>query len=241
MIKENKLSTMGNYNSVFDDVVANHDEVARGQFIRKTYGHVAGALVAFVAIEGLLLSTSFAVDLATAMIGNWWAVLLLFFGATWLSEKLANSSTSLGNQYLGLGLYVLAEAVIFVPLLLMAQGYANSGSLLLQAFTVTTGLFAGLSLVVLTTKKDFNFLGNILAIGGMIAVGTIVAGMIFGFDLGLFFSAFMVVLVSGTILYQTSNMLYRYHTSQYVAASLGLFASFMTLLWYIIQIFLSRD
>ena len=227
--------------SVFEDVVANHDEAARGQFIRKTYGHVAGALVAFVLIEVVLLSTSFAGDLAMAMVSNWWAVLLLFFGATWLSEKLANSSSSLGNQYLGLGLYVVAEAIIFVPLLMIAQGYANSANMLLQAFTVTTGLFAGLSLVVLTTKKDFNFLGNILSIGGMIALGTIVAGMIFGFNLGLFFSAFMVVLVSGTILYQTSNMLYRYHTSQYVAAALGLFASFMTLLWYIIQIFMSRD
>lgn len=231
---------MENY-SVFEDVVANHDEVARGQFIRKTYGHVAGALVAFVIVESLLLSSSFAGNLASAMFGNWWAVLLLFFGATWISEKLANSTTSLGQQYLGLGIYIIAEAIIFVPLLLIAQSYANSGSLLLQAFTVTTGLFAGLSLIVLTTKKDFSFLRNFILIGSMIALGTIIAGMIFGFNLGLFFSAAMVVLISAAILYQTSNLIYRYHTSQYVAAALGLFSAFMTLLWYIIQIFLSRD
>lgn len=232
---------MENY-SVFEDVVADHDEVTRGQFIRKTYGHVAGALVAFVLLETLLLSTPFAANLATSMLSNWWIiVLLLFFGATWVAEKMANNATSLGKQYLGLGIYIIAEAVIFIPLLLVASSYANGGSMLLQAFTVTVGLFAGLSLVVLTTKKDFNFLGNIIAIGGMIAIGAIIAGMIFGFDLGLFFSVFMVVLVSATILYQTSNMLYRYHTSQYVAAALGLFASFMTLLWYIIRIFISRD
>lgn len=227
-----------NEESRFYDVVANHTEEARGAFIRKTYGHVALALFSFVIIEAMLLSAPFANSLAVALMGNWWMTLLLFMGATWAAEKMANSSTSMVNQYLGLLLYVLAQAVIFVPLLAVAATYANSGDMLLQAFTVTVALFLGLSSVVLTTKTDFNYLGKALQIGGVIALGAIFAGMIFGFNLGLFFSVAMVVLISGTILYQTSNMLYRYRTSQYVAASLGLFSSFMTLLWYVIRIFM---
>jgi FtsH-binding integral membrane protein len=65
--------------------------------------------------------------------------------------------------------------------------------------------------------------------------------MIFGFDLGLVFSGFMVLLAAGTILFQTSNLVHHYHTDQYVGASLGLFASLMLLFWYILQIFMSRD
>jgi FtsH-binding integral membrane protein len=51
----------------------------------------------------------------------------------------------------------------------------------------------------------------------------------------------MVLLAAGSILYQTSNMIHRYSADQYVVASIGLFASFMLMLWYIIQFFMSRD
>jgi hypothetical protein len=75
-----------------------------------------------------------------------------------------------------------------------------------------------------------------LAIGTFIALGLIIAGILFGFDLGLWFSAGMVLLASGSILYQTSNMVHKYNEDQYVAASLGLFASLMLLFWYILSI-----
>ncbi len=225
------------------DVVANYTDVERGKFIRKTYGHVALALFGFVVLELMIFNIPGLADqLVTAMLGvSWLFVIGGFFGVTWVAEKLANSSTSLANQYLGLALYVIAESVIFVPLLYMAVGATGSVDLLMQAFTVTLALFGALTAVVFTTKTDFSYLRQSLMIGGFIALGMIIAGVLFGFNLGLAFSGFMVVLVSGTILYQTSNMLYRYHTSQYVAAALGLFASFMTLLWYIIRIFMSRD
>ena len=225
------------------DVVANYTDVERGKFIRKTYAHVALALFGFIALELIIFNIPGLADqLVSSMFGvSWLLVIGAFFGVTWVAEKLANSSTSLGNQYLGLAIYVIAEAVIFVPLLYIAINATGSAELLLQAFTVTIALFGALTAVVFTTKTDFSYLRQSLMIGGFIALGMIIAGVLFGFNLGLAFSGFMVVLVSGTILYQTSNMLYRYHTSQYVAAALGLFASFMTLLWYIIRIFMSRD
>lgn len=77
-------------------------------------------------------------------------------------------------------------------------------------------------------------------VGFFIAIGLIIAGMIFGFNLGLAFSAGMVVLAAGSILYQTSNLVHKYSTDQHVGASLGLFASLMLLFWYLLSIF-SRD
>ena len=68
------------------------------------------------------------------------------------------------------------------------------------------------------------------------------AAMIFGFNLGLFFSFAMVAVACAAILYHTSNVLHRYRTDQHVAAALALFASVALLFWYILQIFMrSRD
>ena len=122
----------------------------------------------------------------------------------------------------------------------MATIYAGPG-VINQAAIITLALCTGLSAVVLITKKDFSFLRSALMVGGIIAIGLIVAGIIFGFNMGLWFSGAMVVLAAGSILYQTSNMVHKYSTDQHVAAALGLFASLMLLFWYILQIVMSRD
>ncbi len=129
-----------------------------------------------------------------------------------------------------------------MPLIFIAINIAGDGAynILNQAAILTLSLFTGLSAIVFVTKKDFSFLKSALTIGFFIAIGLIVAGVIFGFNLGLWFSVGMIVLASGSILYQTSNMVHKYQEDQYVAASLGLFASLMLLFWYILRI-LSRD
>ena len=110
-----------------------------------------------------------------------------------------------------------------------------------QAAIVTLALFTGLSAVVFVTKKDFSFLKTGLTIGFFIAIGLIVAGTIFGFNLGLWFSVGMCLLAGGSILYQTSNMINKYGVEDCIPAALGLFASLMLLFWYILRIFMSRD
>ena len=78
-------------------------------------------------------------------------------------------------------------------------------------------------------------------LGGFVAIGLIVAGTMFGFDLGLAFTGGMIVLACGAILYDTSNVLHHYPVDRHVAASLELFASVALLFWYVLQLFMSRD
>src|SRR5437660_23144 len=78
--------------------------------------------------------------------------------------------------------------------------------------------------------------GAILAFGCWIAIALCVAGLLFGFTLGLLFSFAMVALASGYILYDTSNVLHHYRTDQHVAAALALFASVALLFYYILRI-----
>ncbi len=91
------------------------------------------------------------------------------------------------------------------------------------------------------SNKNFSFLKTGLVIASFVAIGLIVAGTIFGFNLGLWFSVGMVVFAGAAILYQTSKVKYEYTEEQYVGAALGIFASVMLLFWYILRIFMSRD
>ncbi len=216
-------------------------EITRSEFIRKTYIHVALAVLGFVLIEALFLNTPFIVEIGMKMTQGmtWLIVLGVFMFATSAVERWAMKSTSKRDQYAAMTLYVVLEAFIFVPMLSIAVYFTESTAVLNQAIVVTLSLFAGLSFIALTTKKDFSFLRSALTIGGFVAIGLIVAGMIFGFSLGIWFSVGMVALAGGSILYQTSNIIHHYNKDQYVAAALGLFASLMLLFWYILQILLS--
>lgn len=224
-----------------DVLVAHSTDVEKASFYKKTYLHVALAILAFVGVETVLLKTVPA-EYIYLMIGQKYSWLLVL-GVFWLASYLASKwsmAQSRSIQYLGLGFYVLLQAVIFLPMMYIAMAYTDGGQVIFQAATLTVAMFAGISAVAFTSKRDFSFLRNIITIGGFIAIGLIVAGMIFGFDLGLWFSVGMVILASATILYQTSKLKDAYATNQYVGASLQLFASIMLLFWYILRILMSR-
>ena len=228
-----------NYAANFDSVIS-AKESERADFIRRTYTHLAMAVLAFIVIEYLLLQLPFAGAIARTMIGgySWLIVLAVFMGVSWLAQRWAQSEISVQQQYLGLGLYVVAEAVIFLPLLYIAANFASADVIPIAGF-ITSFLFAGLTVTVFITRKDFSWMRSILTIGGFVALGVIVASIIFGFSLGLIFSGIMILFASVAILYDTSNVLHHYRTDQHVAASLSLFASVALLFWYILQFFMS--
>ncbi|WP_394749264.1 Bax inhibitor-1/YccA family protein [Spongiimicrobium salis] len=221
--------------------LANEDRVA---FYKKTYTHLAGAVLLFILVETIFFQIPAVVNFALSLIGGYSWLLLLggFMLVTNYAENLALKSHDTTKHYIGLLLYVIAEAFIFIPLIFIAMTVSENGTfnILNQAAILTLSLFTGLSAIVFITKKDFSFLKSALTIGFFIAIGLIIAGTIFGFNMGLWFSAGMIVLASGSILYQTSNMIHKYQQDQHVAASLGLFASLMLLFWYILSI-LSND
>ncbi len=214
---------------------------ARAQFIRNTYTHLALAVLAFLALEYVLLSLPGIQNLASVMTQgwNWLLVIGLFFVVSLAADRMARSEVSRGVQYAGLALYVVAVAILFVPLLFVAVFMVNDPTLLPTAAIITGLLFAGLTTVAFTTKADFSFLRGILVIGGFIALGLIIASILFGFTLGLIFSVVMVGFASIAILYYTSNIIHYYRTDQYVAASVTLFASVALLFYYVLQILIS--
>jgi FtsH-binding integral membrane protein len=211
----------------------------RAEFIRKTYLHVAGAVGAFIVVEFLLFQLGIAEWLgnfiATSSFG-WMAMLGGFMLLGYFASSLAGKAGDVNTQYTGLGLYVLGEALIFAPVLWIAEAYTG-GQVIQSAAIVTLFLFAGLTAVVFTTGTDFTFLGGALKILGMVALGLIVCSFIFqGLSLGIWFSFAMVAFAGAAILYQTSQVMKRYPTDYHVAASLAIFSSVMLLFWYVLDI-----
>ena len=224
----------------YEQIVAQAGVSERVQFIRNTYAHLAGAVIAFVLLETLMLTLFWDQlgTIVTQMVSGyaWLIVLGAFMLVSWVADRWANSNTSRGMQYAGLALYVVAEAIIFLPILYIAQ-LKFPGSIA-SAGIVTAIVFTGLTAVVFLTKADFSFLRMALWIGGFAAIAAILVSFVLPFSLGPWFSIAMIVFASGYILYTTSNILHHYNTSQYVAAALALFASVALLFWYILRLFM---
>ncbi|MBX2822805.1 MAG: Bax inhibitor-1 family protein [Rhodothermaceae bacterium] len=212
----------------------------RADFITKTYMHLFGAMIAFTLIEVYLFTSGLADVIAGALLGvGWWVVLGGFMVVGWFASRTAMRATSAASQYGALAAFVVAEAIIFVPMLYYAMAYAPTA--INSAAIVTLLGFAALTAVAFTTRKDFSFLGGLLRWGFICALILIGASFIFGFQLGTFFSVGMIAFAGGAILYDTSNVLHHYPQDRHVAAALSLFASVALMFWYVLQLFLSRD
>lgn len=225
------------------DAIAFAASEARATFIRKTYTHLLGAIAVFALLCVAFVNSpiaTFMISVASSRFG-WLIVLGAFMLVSHVANKWALDSVDPKKAYLGLGLYVVAQAVIFTPLLLIAQmlGAQQGQPILLNAAILTLGAFTAMTAIVFFTGKDFSFMGSILKVAGFVALGVIVCSMIFGFSLGIVFMGAMALFACGSVLYSTSNVLHHYRQGMHVAASLSLFAGIALLFWYILQIVMS--
>jgi FtsH-binding integral membrane protein len=207
----------------------------RTRFINLTYAHLLGAILAFVAFEYALFSTGIAERLAQAMAPVPWGLILgAFLLIAWLASRLAWRIRSRSVQYLGLGIYIVAKGLIFVPLLFRAEAMASG--LISQAAQITLLGVLGLSIVAMSVKSDFSSLRPYLYWGGTVALILIVAAILFGLHLGTWFSVGMIALSGGSILYDTAQVARRYQGNQYVGAALSLFSSIGMMFWYVLRL-----
>lgn len=227
----------------------------RVHFYRRTYLHVAGALLGFAALlalffvgydqhAGIAFSVKESLFGMMASVGRWsWLlVLVAFWVGTLVAQGLAMNRASVASQYAGLGLYVLLEALIFIPLLAIVHGstHGHMSDILIPACTLTGALVVGLTLSVYMTSADFSFLRTILVIGSVVALVMVVLSIFGGFDLGAWFALAMILLMATAILYQTWVIKTQLNTDEHIIAAFMLFSSIVTLLWYVISFFLGR-
>lgn len=213
---------------------------ARSSFISKTYSHVAAAILLFTAIEMYLFNSGLVVPLSQFILSfNWLIIIGALMLVGWLATRLAEQVQSKPLQYLALAAYVLAQAVIFAPLLLIASN--KQPGIIESAVGITLLGTVGLTAVAFITRKDFSFLRGILVWIGMLALVAIAGAVLFGFALGTWFSVAMIGFAGAAVLYDTSNIIHHYPEDRYVGAALALFASIVLMFWYVLRLLMSRD
>src|SRR5258708_4650362 len=206
---------------------------SRATFITRTYTHVVGGILAFILVELGLFESGLAVQIARFMLSfNWFLILGAFMLVGWLATRTAQTSSSLGMQYFSYGAYIVAEALIFVPLLYIANAKAPGA---IDSATLVTAMGAGgLMFVAHRTRKDFSFLRALLMWGGVLALVAMIGGAIFGFQLRTCFSVAMIAFAVVPVLYATSNIIHHFPDGRYLAAALPPVASIPPLFWYVI-------
>lgn len=222
-------------------------------FIRKTYSLLTIALIGFAGMTAGIIKFAPETSLrfsSWALQGrwNWLLVIGLFMVVGMVAQKLATSETSRTLQYIGLGVAVFAQAVLLQPLiwvLMVRFGHGEmvgqATSILGQAVVITVAIFAGLTLTVFLTKKDFSFMRGALTIAMFAFIGVALASMIFGFQLGAVFCGVGILLMGGYILYQTSLIMNYFPPTAHVAAALMLFSTVATLFWYVLQFLMEMN
>ena len=151
--------------------------------------------------------------------------LIGYFGLLYATSKLRNSGWGLVSVFALTGFmgYTLG------PIVSHYLGLPNGGQTVMMAMGATAAIFFALSGYALTTRKDFSFMGGFLMVGILLAF---VAGLAAVFleipALSLTVSAAFVLLMSGLILYETSNIIHGGETN-YVMATVTLFVSIFNL------------
>ncbi len=225
--------------------VAHLDEDVRGAFLVRVYQHLVAAVVAFLIFETLLFFTGAAealYDLVAGSGGTWLLVLGAFMIVNWLATAAAHDLGNPSRQYAGLFGMAAAESVIFAPMLwyvFNVEGAGGSATVASAAFVTVVG-FAGLTAVGLFTRKDLSFIRPMVIWASVAALVLIVAAVLFGLELGVWFSVAMIALAGGAILYQTQAILRSYPEDAHVGAAVQLFASVMLLFWYVLRLFSRR-
>jgi len=155
-----------------------------------------------------------------------------YFGLLFLTTKLRNSAWGLVSVFALTGFMGLTLG----PIISMYLSIPNGEQIVMTAMGGTGVIFLGLSGYALTTRKDFSFLGGFLMVGILVAFLAGIASMFLSMPgLSLAVSAMFILLMSGLILYQTSQIIHGGETN-YIMATVTLYISIYNLFLSLLQL-----
>jgi modulator of FtsH protease len=188
--------------------------LATNKVLRNTYALLSMTLLFSAVTAGVAVATN-APPLGFVI------TLVGYFGLFFLTARLRNSVWGLVSVFALTGFmgYTLG------PLLSAYLSLPNGSQLIMTALGGTGAIFLGLSAYVLTTRKDFTFMGGFLMVGMLVAFLAIIANLFLAIPaLSLALSAVIILIMSGFILYETSNIINGGETN-YIMATVSLYVS----------------
>jgi len=208
-------------------------QVADNRLIRNTYTLLAMTLLFSAATAGL----SMVLDLPHPGV---LITLVGYYGLLFLVTRLRDSAWGLAAVFGLTGFMGLTLGPIVQAYLTMLP---NGGQVVMMAMGGTGAIFLGLSGYALTSRRDFSFMGGFLMVGILVAFLAGLGAIFFQLPaLSLAVSAMFVLLMSGLILYETSNLVHG-HETNYIMATVSLYVSIYNLFLSLLQLlgFASSD
>ena len=193
--------------------------------LRNTYSLLSMTLIFSALCAGIAVKTNMPpLGMLITLVG--------YFGLLFLTTKFSNSAMGLVFVFALTGFMGLTLG----PIISMYLSIPNGDQIIMTAMGGTGIIFLGLSGYVLTTRKDFSFLGGFLMVGILVAFLAGIASMFLSMPgLSLAVSAMFVLLMSGLILYQTSAIINGGETN-YILATVTLFVSIYNLFLSLLQL-----
>ena len=193
--------------------------LATNKLIRNTYTLLSLTLLFSAAMAGVSIVLNLPSMGLLITLGG-------YFGLLYLTSALRNSAWGLAavfalTGFMGLTLGPFLNAYL--------QYFSNGGQLVMLALGGTGVIFLGLSGYALTSRKDFSFMGGFLMVGILVGFLAGLCAVIFSIPaMALAVSAIFILLMSGLILYQTSEMIHGGETN-YIMATITLYVAIYNL------------
>ena len=217
------MRTIGRETSVGQ---SNAHSVTANRLIRNTYMLLALTLAFSAVTAGVAMATNMAPLHWLVTIGGYFALLIL-------TSMCARSAWGLLGVFALTGFMGLTLGPIINLYLTM---FSNGAQLVMTAFGGTAVIFVGLSTYALTSKRDFSFLGGFVMVGVLVAFLAGIGAIVFSIPaLSLAVSAMFILLMSGYILYQTSQLVHNRDTN-YILATVSLYVSIYNLFLSLLHI-----
>src|SRR5215213_8443518 len=199
-------------------------------FIRKVYSLFFVATL--FAIGGVVLGFAFP-PLMIAISEHYWITLLLMIGGVIGAQAVRHTPGLNLAAFFG---FTTFTGIVISPFLFIVSR-TNPASIL-QAGVLTVGIFGGLTAYVFISKRDFSFLRGMLFVGLIVIVlaGILNMLMVGSSGLGFALAAAALLLFSGFVLYDTSNIMRRYPTNEYIAGAMDLYLDAFNIFLAILRI-----
>jgi modulator of FtsH protease len=206
-------------------VVSQPSVLSTNKVIRNTYTLLSMTLLFSALTAGIAVMTNMPfINPIVTLVG--------YFGLLFLTTRFRNSTLGLLfvfalTGFMGLTLGPIISAYLHLP---------NGGQIVMTAMGGTGVIFLGLSGYALTTRKDFSFIGGFLMVGILVAFLASIASLFLAMPgLSLAVSAMFILLMSGLILYQTSEIIHGGETN-YIMATVTLYIAIYNLFLSLLQL-----
>lgn len=213
------------------NAVSYSSQNVRTSYIRQVYGIFFSSLI-FTVLAGF-----FAEPFAGIIARNF---MFLFIIEIVFAFALAFTRRTTGLNLMMLYAFAALQGVILCPMLLMAG--AVSPGIPLMAAVLTLSIFGGLSLYTLISGKDFSYLGGFLSAS---LIGLIIGGIVMMFlhlpMMSLVYSFIGILIFSGYVLYDTSNILNRHLASEPITGAIALYLDLLNLFYLVLDLLMSLN